>query len=118
MGIEPTQNPFPKRDQGGADLSIANTYHVLYHWFCCHIQGLQLQVSKNLNKPHTLWWNSVPEDVELLPVHQDLSEDKAEGIKSHLGSSIFFAGKFILATNTSQPKAEQSGHRGSQKGYK
>ncbi|KAG8143583.1 hypothetical protein E2320_000789 [Naja naja] len=83
MGIEPTQNPFPKKDQGsgGADFSIANTYQVPYHWCCRHIQGLQLQVSRNLNKLHTLWWNSVPEDVEQLPVHQDLSEDKAEKMK-------------------------------------
>lgn len=69
-----------KKNQGsgGADLSIANTYHVPYHWSCRHIHGLQLQVSNNLNKLHTLCWNSVPEDVELLPIHQDLSEDKAE----------------------------------------
>ncbi|KAG8143581.1 hypothetical protein E2320_000787, partial [Naja naja] len=85
MGIEPTQNPFPKKDQGsgGADLSIGNTYHVLYHWCCHHVQGVQLQVSRNLNKMHTLWWNSVPEDVHQIPVHQDLSEDKAERINDN-----------------------------------
>lgn len=77
-------------------MSIANSYCVLRLWSCRHIQRLQLQVSINSNDLHTLWWKSVAVVAEGIPVHQDLLEGKAEGIKSQLGSSNFFAGKSCL----------------------